>query len=102
MATKHFIALVGAASIGVAVHLIFASWLISTIIVLPLVFVLLQLLKINLPAAFAFPLPALVLPSNMFHMLPVTAIIATIFFLGTIVLLKKFSVSYDLSSQENN
>lgn len=90
MALKHFIALVGAASIGVLVHTFISSWLISAIIALPLVFVLLQLLKIKLPAAFAFPLLALVLPTNMFHMLPLTAVLATLFFLGSIVLLKKY------------
>ena len=90
MAIKHFIALVGAASIGVLVHTFISSWLISAIIALPLVFVLLQLLKIKLPAAFAFPLLALVLPTSMFHMLPLTAVLATTFFLGSIVILKKY------------
>ncbi|CAJ1196004.1 hypothetical protein CPEBRM1_ABPJDJAI_01724 [Companilactobacillus paralimentarius] len=90
MAVKHFIALVGAASIGVLVHTFISSWLISAVIALPLVFVLLQLLKIKLPAAFAFPLLALVLPTSMFHMLPLTAVLATTFFLGSIVILKKY------------
>lgn len=99
MVSKHFIALVGAATIGVLVHLTISSWLLSTIIALPLVFVLLQILKINLPAAFTFPLLALVLPTNMFHMLPITAIIASLFFLGTIVLMKKFIPSYKTCSE---
>lgn len=102
MASKHFIALVGAATIGVLVHLALTSWLLSAIISLPLVFVLLQLLKIKLPAAFAFPLLALVLPTSMFHMLPITAILASIFFLGTIVLLKKFVAPYRISSENND
>ncbi|CAJ1187266.1 hypothetical protein CPR19088_GLDEOEPO_00346 [Companilactobacillus paralimentarius] len=102
MASKHFIALVGAVTIGVLVHLAVTSWLLSAIISLPLVFVLLQLLKIKLPAAFAFPLLALVLPTSMFHMLPITAIIASIFFLGTIVLLKKFVAPYRISSENND
>lgn len=102
MAIKHFVALVGAASIGVFVHLFLASWLLSAAISLPLVFILLQLLKIKLPAAFAFPLLALVLPSSMFHMLPITAIIASTFFLGTIVLLKKFVAPYRVSSETND
>ncbi|MFC6177623.1 hypothetical protein ACFQAV_12465 [Companilactobacillus huachuanensis] len=101
MASKHFIALVGAATIGVLIHLMIASWLLSAAISLPLVFVLLQLLKIKLPAAFAFPLLALVLPTGMFHMLPVTAIIASLFFLGTIVLLKKFISPYRIESEIN-
>lgn len=91
MALKHCLALVGAATIGVLVHTLVASWLLSTIIALPLVFLLLQLLKIKLPAAYAFPLLALVLPTKMFHMLPITAILATTFFLGSMVLLKKIT-----------
>ena len=102
MASKHFIALVGAATIGVLVHLLFSSWLLSTIIALPLVFILLQLLKIKLPAAFAFPLLALVLPTKMFHMLPITAIIASLFFLGSIVLLKKFFNTSAITSKAND
>ena len=89
MAAKHFIALVGAASIGIFVHTFIASWIISALIAMPLVFILLQLLRIKLPAAFAFPLLALVLPKSMFHMLPITAILASTFFLGSIVVLKK-------------
>jgi len=100
MASKHFIALVGAASIGVLVHFLIASWLLSAIISMPLVFMLLQLLKIKLPAAFAFPLLALVLPANMFKMLPITAIIATTFFLGTMVIYKKFA-NYRVVENDN-
>jgi len=100
MASKHFAALVGAASIGVLVHLFIASWLLSAIISMPLVFVLLQLLRIKLPAAFAFPLLALVLPANMFKMLPLTAILATTFFLGIMVIYKKF-VNYRLIESDN-
>ena len=102
MASKHFIALVGAATIGVLVHLFFASWLISTIIALPLVFLLLQLLRIKLPAAYAFPLLALVLPTNMFHMLPITAILATTFFLGSLVVLKKIVTIFQSTREVNN
>ncbi|WP_334351800.1 hypothetical protein [Companilactobacillus sp. HBUAS56257] len=91
MGIKHFIALVGAASIGFLVHSVIASWLITTIIALPLVFLLLQLLKIKLPAAFAFPLLALVLPAKMFSMLPITAAVAALFFLGSVVIIKNIS-----------
>jgi len=102
MAIKHFTALVGAATIGVLVHLVVASWMLSAIISLPLVFVLLQLLRIKLPAAFAFPLLALVLPTEIFHMLPITAIIASTFFLGSIVLLNKIVATYKVSSSETD
>ena len=91
MGSKHFVALVGAASIGFLVHSVIASWLLATVIALPLVFLLLQLLKIKLPAAFAFPLLALVLPAKMFAMLPITAALAALFFLGSVVAIKNIS-----------
>ncbi|ETY72750.1 hypothetical protein [Lactiplantibacillus fabifermentans] len=82
MAIKHVLALSGAATIGVGIHIWFASWLLTTLIALPLVFVWLQILHVKLPAAYAFPLLALVLPTTMFAKLPLTALLAAIFFLG--------------------
>ncbi|WP_143461316.1 hypothetical protein [Levilactobacillus enshiensis] len=89
LAIKHVIALGGAATIGVLVHLLLASWLLTTLISLPLVFVLLQLLRVKLPAAYAFPLLALVLPISMFHRLPLSAFLAATFFLGTVVIYRQ-------------
>ncbi|MGR3742405.1 hypothetical protein [Companilactobacillus sp. DQM5] len=80
MAIKQATALTLAATIGFFVHSIFASWLITTLISLPLVFLLLTILKIQLPAAYAFPLLAIVLPTNIFNNLPTTALIASAFF----------------------
>lgn len=91
MAGKHLVALTGAASIGVLVHLALAPVLLATLVALPLVFGLLQLLKLKLPAAYAFPLLALVLPNEMFHMLPLTAFLAASFFLGVLVVLKRLN-----------
>lgn len=84
MTLKQIAALTGAATIGVAVHLIFASWLLTTLISLPLVLVLLTVLRLKLPAAYAFPLLALVLPTDMFHRLPLSALLASSFFLGIV------------------
>ncbi|AVK64332.1 hypothetical protein C5Z26_09485 [Lactobacillus sp. CBA3606] len=89
MASKQIIALAGAATIGVLVHLLFSAWLVTTLISLPLVFGLLQLLHLKLPAAYAFPLLGLVLPTNMFRALPLTALLAASFFLGFSLCYKK-------------
>ncbi|MFD1420546.1 hypothetical protein [Lactiplantibacillus songbeiensis] len=88
---KQIIALSLAATIGVLIHIGLASWLLTTLISLPLVFILLQLLDIKLPAAYAFPLLALVLPANMFSHLPVTAVLAASFFLGLVYGYKKLA-----------
>ncbi|AVK61766.1 hypothetical protein C5Z25_08230 [Lactobacillus sp. CBA3605] len=90
MASKQIITLAGAATIGVLVHLLFSAWLVTTLISLPLVFGLLQLLHLKLPAAYAFPLLGLVLPTNMFRTLPLTALLAATFFLGFSFSYKKF------------
>lgn len=89
LAIRQFIALVGAASLGVGIHLVVASWFLTTLIAQPLVFILLGLLRLKLPAAYAFPLLALVLPASMFHLLPLTAFLAAAFFLGAVFLLKR-------------
>ncbi|BDZ29868.1 hypothetical protein RA086_01635 [Lactiplantibacillus sp. WILCCON 0030] len=89
MALKHIVALSGAATIGVLVHLLFASWLLTTLISLPLVFILLTVLRLKLPAAYAFPLLALVLPANMFRHLPIAALLAASFFLGIVFVYKQ-------------
>ncbi|GEO68927.1 hypothetical protein [Levilactobacillus acidifarinae] len=93
LAVRHWLALVGAASLGVGIHLLISSWLLTTLLTLPLVFLLLSGLRLKLPAAYAFPLLALVLPTNMFRSLPVTAALAAGFFLGALVILKRQSVT---------
>ncbi|VDG25517.1 hypothetical protein [Lactiplantibacillus mudanjiangensis] len=89
LAIKHIIALSGAATLGVVSYYLLGTWLLATLISLPLVFIMLSLLNLKLPAAYAFPLLALVLPTNMFHGLPLTASLAAIFFLGTVYLYKQ-------------
>lgn len=101
LALKHIIALGGAATIGVLVHLVIGSWLLATLVTLPLVFVLLQLLRIKLPAAYAFPLLALVLPANMFHTLPIAATLAACFFLGSTFAYRKLAALTGLASENN-
>ncbi|KLD56837.1 hypothetical protein WP50_38050 [Lactiplantibacillus plantarum] len=57
-ALKQWLALSAAASIGVGIHLLIASWLLTTVIALPLVYLWLRALNLQLPAAYAFPLLA--------------------------------------------
>nr|WP_137627377.1 hypothetical protein [Lactiplantibacillus daowaiensis] len=89
MAVKHIVALSGAATIGVISYALLGSWLLATLISLPLIWLGLRLLKIALPAAYAFPLLALVLPTNMFQALPLTATLAACFFIGAVYCYKQ-------------
>lgn len=101
LALRQIVALSGAATIGVVVHLILASWLLTTLITLPLVYGLLTLLRLKLPAAYAFPLLALVLPTPMFHLLPIAASLAAGFFLGSVWVTHKV-LAWRAAPSENN
>ncbi|MDN6126387.1 MAG: hypothetical protein L0I82_07785, partial [Lactiplantibacillus plantarum] len=85
-ALKQWLALSAAASIGVGIHLLIASWLLTTVIALPLVYLWLRALNLQLPAAYVFPLLALVLPANMFNKLPTSTGLAAAFFLGSLLI----------------
>ncbi|MGA3278517.1 hypothetical protein ACA598_12665 [Lactiplantibacillus pentosus] len=85
LAIKQWTALTAAATIGVGVHLLVASWLLTTILTMPSVYLLLLGLRLKLPAAYAFPLLALVLPTEMFDKLPLSAALAAAFFLGALL-----------------
>ncbi|KRL59149.1 hypothetical protein [Latilactobacillus fuchuensis] len=82
MAVKQVIALTGAATIGVVAYSLIDSRLLVTLIALPLVALLLWLLRVKIPAAYAFPLLAIILPTTMFHTLPLTSLLATSYFFG--------------------
>lgn len=101
MAARQVIALTGAAAIGVFVHLFAAPWLLAAAISLPLVFLLLTALRIKLPAAYAFPVLALVLPQTMFKMLPLTTVLAASFFLGITVVYRKLARAPELVSKND-
>jgi len=101
LAAKQIVGLGAAATLGVLVHLVLASWLLATLVTLPLVFCLLQLLHLKMPAAYAFPLLALVLPENMFHTLPIAAPLAACFFLGSVFVFRKVTAMRSLASEHN-
>lgn len=88
MAGKHWLALTGAASIGVATNLLVHSWLLTALIALPIVWLGLRLLKLQLPAAYAFPLLAIVLPIGMKVTLPLAAALSAGLFFSTLVVFR--------------
>lgn len=94
MALKQIIALTGSATIGVLFYTLIDSRLLVTLIALPLVFLLLKALQVQIPAAYAFPLLALILPTPMFHTLPWASLLATSYFFGGAYLYHRFGRPY--------
>ncbi|SPS07174.1 hypothetical protein [Latilactobacillus sakei] len=90
MAIKQIVALTGAATIGVVAYIFIDSRLLVTLIALPLVWLLLYLLQVRIPAAYAFPLLAVILPQPMFHVLPFVTFLATCYFFGAAFVYQNF------------
>lgn len=90
MAVKQIIALTGAATIGFVAYNLLDSRLLVTLIALPLVWGLLYLLQIRVPAAYAFPLLAIILPRQMFQSLPLVTLLAAGYFFGAAYLYQKY------------
>ncbi|MHC9537366.1 hypothetical protein ACVQ8P_06210 [Dellaglioa sp. BT-FLS60] len=93
MAIKQIIALTAVAALSVVAYTYIESRLIVILIMLPIVFIILQLLKVKIPAAYAFPLLAVILPYAMFQSLPLATFFASCYFFGTAYLYHKFIVS---------
>ncbi|WP_140935567.1 hypothetical protein [Apilactobacillus timberlakei] len=89
---RQILALWLSASLGMIIHNLIASWMIVLLISLPLVFVFLKMLNIKLPASYAFPLLALVLPRDMFVILPISSLLAATYFLGSVWLYKNIFI----------
>lgn len=90
MAIKQIVALTGAATIGVVAYIFIDSRLLVTLIALPLVWLLLYLLQVRIPAAYAFPLLAVILPQPMFHVLPFVTFLATCYFFSAAFVYQNF------------
>lgn len=90
MAIKQMVALTGAATIGFVAYSLLDSRLLVTLIALPLVWALLYLLQVRIPAAYAFPLLAIILPHQMFQSLPLVTLLATSYFFGAAYLYQQY------------
>ena len=97
---KHIMVLTISATLGFVIHISISSWIISASIALPLIFILLSFFKIRLPAAYAFPLLALILPRDMFDTLPITVLVASLFFFNTAYFYKKYETKKAYSQGE--
>ncbi|MEY9975671.1 hypothetical protein ABH968_000615 [Lysinibacillus sp. RC79] len=69
------------------------SWILITILAMLLMFILLHIVGIRLPAVYAFPLLTFVLPADIVTSLPVGTLVATVFFFGSVLAIKKWEMT---------
>lgn len=92
MAFKQGLLLNISAVVGTFLYLTINSWILFTILAMLLMLVSLYISGIRMPAVYAFPLLTLVLPANIVARLPIGTMFATLFFFGSVFLIKKWEM----------
>lgn len=92
VAFKQGLVLTVSASVGSLLYFVIDSWILVTLLAMLLMLVLLRIVGINMPAVYAFPLLPFVFPEEIIAKLPFAALIASVFFLGSVLAFKKFEM----------
>ncbi|MEY9971826.1 fatty acid desaturase [Lysinibacillus sp. RC46] len=93
MAFKQVLLLYISTTVGTLLYLNINSWILITILAMLLMFILLHIVGIRLPAVYAFPLLTFVLPADIVTSLPVGILVATVFFFGSVLAIKKWEMT---------
>lgn len=73
------------AATGVLLSTLIDHWVVAVLLALALMWLVLHLFKMRMPAAYAFPLLAYVFPQEALFMVPVAALLACLFSLGLVL-----------------
>ncbi|WP_219376227.1 hypothetical protein [Bacillus mycoides] len=92
MAFKQIVVLTTSATVGTLLYFAIDSWIVVTLLNMILMLILLKIVGVRIPAAYAFPLLPLVFPDEMIKMLPVGSFIAGVFLFGAVLLYKKWEM----------
>ncbi|TDF81053.1 hypothetical protein [Pseudomonas sp. H9] len=85
MVLKQTLALTLSATIGVMVYLYLNNWVAVAAVSLVLMWLLLRLLKMRMPAVYAFPFLAYVFPQQAIEWLPVATVLVSFFSLSLVL-----------------
>lgn len=92
MAFKQGIALTISATVGTILYFTIDSWILITLLAMLLMIILLGIVGIRMPAVYAFPLLPFVFLEEIIAKLPFATLIASVFFLGSVLVFKKFEM----------
>lgn len=98
IAAKQTIILFLSATIGVILYINLENWVLIASLDLILMFLLLYLFKMRVPAVYAFPLLAFILPREVVKGLPLTTLAMCIFTFGLILLYRRYQTTTEASS----
>jgi hypothetical protein len=92
MAFKQGMILTISATVGTLLYFTIDSWIIITLLAMILMMILLRIVDIRMPAVYAFPLLPFVFPAEIVERLPIGALIASVFFFGSVLVYKKLEM----------
>ncbi|WP_116061792.1 hypothetical protein [Cohnella phaseoli] len=92
VAFKQGLVLTISATVGTLLYFAIDSWILVTLVAMFLMLILLRVVGIRMPAAYAFPLLPFIFPRDIAAMLPVGALISSVFMFGAVLAYKKFEM----------
>lgn len=85
MLLKQVAVLTLSALVGVLLYFYLVNWIAVVVLSLPIMWLILNRFKMRVPAVYAFPLLVYVFPQNALIMLPVAALLVSLFSLGLVL-----------------
>ncbi|MCK9782582.1 hypothetical protein MUA06_12830, partial [Proteus columbae] len=93
MVIKQSLVLTLSASTGVVLYLLINHWVLVALLPMPLMWGLLSLFKMRVPAVYAFPLLAYVFPQDALPLLPIASLLVSFGSLGLVFLYRSITGS---------
>lgn len=92
IAFKQGLALTISVTIGTLLYFATDSWILVTFLDVILMFILLRIVGIRIPAVYAFPLLPFVFPNSIVPMLPLASLIVSVYFFGSVLVYKRIEI----------
>jgi hypothetical protein len=92
MAFKQGLVLTISATVGTLLYFAIDSWILVTLLDLILMYILLQIVGIRLPAVYAFPLLPFIFPDHLIAKLPLGSLVTCVFLFAAVLAYKKYEM----------
>ncbi len=92
VAFKQSLVLTISATLGTLLYFALDSWVLVTLIDMILMYILLRIVDVRIPAVYAFPLLPFILSDKIVVMLPLGSLITCLFLFGSVLAYKKFEM----------
>ncbi|MFZ3579068.1 hypothetical protein [Virgibacillus sp. DJP39] len=92
VAFKQSLVLTISATVGTLLYFALDSWILVTLIDMILMYILLRIVGVRIPAVYAFPLLPFIFPDKIVAMLPLGSLISCVFLFGSVLAYKKLEM----------